>query len=289
MSSRYLMGLDAGGGGGRCLLVDVESGRIVRALRRWRHPSAPGSGGMGCDLALETIWAQLVEAARETMARAGAGPDQVLGVAATGMRFATVVLDRDGLALLALPNRDGRAVGAALELAAERGDALYARTGHWPSPVTTASRLRWLAAERPADWERAATVLTLSDWVAYRLCGERATDPSHAGDSVLYDIAQRGWAVDVLDGLGIPRGSCRASTRPGAGWARSAPTRPGSWDCGRAHRWPSAAATPTAASSGPARSPRDRWRRSSAPRRPSSSCWIAPPSTRSSACGRAAT
>ncbi len=205
MSGRYLLGLDAGGGGGRCLLVDVESARIVRAVRRWVHPTAPGTGGMGTDLALEPIWAELGVAVREAMARAGAAPEQVLGIAVTGMRFATVVLDRDGRALLALPNRDGRAVGAGLELAAEHGAALHARTGNWPSPVSVASRLRWLAAERPAEFERAASVLTLSDWVAYRLCGERATDPSHAGDSVLYDVAQRGWAADVADALGIRR------------------------------------------------------------------------------------
>jgi sugar (pentulose or hexulose) kinase len=33
MSRQYLMGLDLGGGGGRCLLVDVESGEMTIADR----------------------------------------------------------------------------------------------------------------------------------------------------------------------------------------------------------------------------------------------------------------
>ncbi len=31
------MGLDVGGSGARCLLVDVESGQVVTAVRGWEH------------------------------------------------------------------------------------------------------------------------------------------------------------------------------------------------------------------------------------------------------------
>ncbi len=205
MKQGYLMGLDAGGGGGRCLLVEVGTGRITSAFRRWTHPSAPDSGGMGFDLELDAIWANLGVAAREALARASAAADQVRGVAVTSMRFAAVVLDAEGQVLLAAPNRDGRAVMEGLQLAGERGDQLYERTGHWPGPVSSVSRLRWLADQRPALWRRAASVLALSDWVAYRLCGARATDPSQAGDTGLFDLRTRDWAWDVIDQLGIPR------------------------------------------------------------------------------------
>ncbi len=204
MKSGYLMGLDAGGGAGRCLLLEVGSGRVSLGIRPWAHPTAPGSGGMGYDLALDSIWSRLGEAAREAMERAGATPDRVVGVAVTSMRFAMIVLDREGGALFAVPNRDGRAIAEGMDLASERGDTLYARTGHWPSPVSVASRLRWLAAQRPADHERVASVLALSDWLAYRLSGDLAADPSHASDSLLYDLEKGSWAPDLLDALGIP-------------------------------------------------------------------------------------
>ncbi|NNL66032.1 MAG: hypothetical protein HKP30_07320, partial [Myxococcales bacterium] len=70
--ARYLLGMDVGGGGGRCLLVDVESGACVSAARRWTHPAAPGTGGTGQDLDLPLLWQKLGEASREVMARAGA-------------------------------------------------------------------------------------------------------------------------------------------------------------------------------------------------------------------------
>lgn len=205
MNPSYLIALDAGGSGGHCLLVDVAGGAFTRIFRPWTHPAAPETGGLGTDLDLDLIWATLAEAARGALDKAGATPDQVLGVAATSMRHTTVVLDADGNALLATPNRDARAAGEAFELASEHGSALYARTGQWPSPLATAARLRWLAKTNPDAWARATMVLTLSDWIAYRLCGESGSEPSQACTTLLFDVAQRDWSDGLADELSIPR------------------------------------------------------------------------------------
>jgi sugar (pentulose or hexulose) kinase/phosphoglycerate dehydrogenase-like enzyme/ribulose-5-phosphate 4-epimerase/fuculose-1-phosphate aldolase/putative sterol carrier protein len=215
VSAHFLMALDAGGGGGHCLLVDTDSGTFTRAFRAWTHPAAPGTGGLGANLDLDMLWAALAEAAREAMQIAGAAPEHVLGVAATSMRHTTVVLDAAGAGLLTTPNRDSRAVTEAFQLASEQGDTFYARTGHWPSPLSTAPRLRWFATFDPDAWKRAVTVITLSDWVTYRLCGEIATDPSQAGESLLFDVAQRDWAWDLIAGLQIPRQLLPTLRQPG--------------------------------------------------------------------------
>ena len=39
VSRSFLMALDAGGGGGHCLLVETESGTFTRAFRSWAHPA----------------------------------------------------------------------------------------------------------------------------------------------------------------------------------------------------------------------------------------------------------
>ncbi|WP_188112841.1 NAD(P)-dependent oxidoreductase [Mycobacterium simiae] len=205
MNTSYLMALDAGGSGGHCLLVDVVGGVFTRTFRSWSHPAAPETDGLGTDLDLDLVSASLAEAARAALNNAGATPDQVLAVAATSMRHTTVVLDADGCALLATPNRDARAAGEAWQLASEHGSTLYARTGQWPSPLATAARLRWLATTNPDAWARATTVFTLSDWIAYRLCGESGSEASQASSTLLFDIAQREWAADLVEELGIPR------------------------------------------------------------------------------------
>jgi len=216
MAPGYLMGLDAGGGGGSCLLIEIESGRVVTASRRWTHQPVPGTGGWGYDLDLEHCWTLLGEAAREAMKRAGASPDQVLGVAATSMRHTTVVLDREGHALLATPNRDARAAAEGMQLAAEHGATFHRRTGHWPSPIFAAARLRWLAANAPASLAQAAAVLSLSDWIACRLCGQVAAEPSQAGETLLLDLETHTWAWDLIEQLDLPRHLFPPLRQPGA-------------------------------------------------------------------------
>jgi len=204
MQPGYLMALDAGGGGGHCLLADVETGRLVRTFRPWTHPVAPGTGCLGTDLELPTLWDRLGEAAREAMVRAEAVPAQILGIAATSMRHATILLDAGGEPLLAAANRDGRAVGHSFQLAADVGDELYARTGHWPSPVCSAARLRWLAAVQPDVWPRGTVLLSLSDWLAYRLCGVLASEPTQAVESLFLDVVGCNWSSEIAALVKIP-------------------------------------------------------------------------------------
>ena len=124
------MGLDLGGSGVRCLLVDVESGETVTAARAAPRSAAAGTGGTGADLDAAACWVLLAEAAREALARTQARPAEVAGIAATSMRFSLVLLDREGRELVAIPNADGRALGQAQKLAADAGELLHRRTGH---------------------------------------------------------------------------------------------------------------------------------------------------------------
>ncbi len=205
MSQGYLMGLDIGGSGGRCLLIDTESGEITTASRPWVHRRAPNTGGWGFDLDVERVWQVLGETAREALTRAKAVPEQVLGVAATSMRYGMVVLGTDDDVLLAVPNRDARAASEAMELTRERGDEFYRRTGHWPSPIFVGARLLWLAQQVPESLKQARALLSLSDWVGYRLTGAVAAELSHAGETLLFDLKTAAWADDLIASLNLPR------------------------------------------------------------------------------------
>jgi autoinducer 2 (AI-2) kinase len=204
VSPRWLLGLDLGGGGIRALAVDPGGGRTATAFRSVApvpRPELP----MGVDLDAPRLWQLLGEAVGEALARAGGDASDVVGIAASAMRHGNVVLDGEGRVILATPNRDARGLACFLELAASQGPALHRRTGHWPNPVQPLARLLWLAREAPGDLERAALHLSLSDWLAWRLCGEAATEPSQAGESGVLEIEAPGWAWDVIDRLELPR------------------------------------------------------------------------------------
>jgi L-ribulose-5-phosphate 4-epimerase len=200
--AQYLMGLDLGGKKGRCLLLDVASGAAVTTSRPWQHRVI---AGFGYDLDTIEVWRLLGEAAREAMAKVGARPQDVLAVSTTGMRHGSVVVDARGEVLLATPTRDARGAMHGLQLAAERGREFHERTGHFPAPLFTASRLLWMADSAPELLGRAYAVLGLSDWLAYRLSGKVVAEPSVASASGLFEVSARRWADDLIRSLGLPR------------------------------------------------------------------------------------
>ncbi len=216
MTRHYLMGLDVGGGGARCLLVGVNDGETFVTTHAWTHLPAPDTGGWGFDFAIERNWELIGQAVREALHQAGASPDQVLGIAATSMRHAVVVLDEQGREILATPNKDARAASEGMALGESRGGEFHQRTGHWPSPIFAAARLRWMAAHAPHLLDQARTMLSLSDWVAYRLCGELAAEPSQAGETLLFDLHSRDWAWDLIDSLELPQRIFPTIRQPGA-------------------------------------------------------------------------
>jgi autoinducer 2 (AI-2) kinase len=215
MSRTLLLALDAGGSGGHAVVVDVTSGAVLRAHRPWRHLPAPGTDGLGVDLDLEAVWTALAAAAREVLSRAAAAPGEVAAIAATGMRHTTVLLDRRGAPSFATPNRDSRAFLEALAAMEPRPAALYDASGHWPSPIASAMRWRWLVSHRPEIAREAATLLSLNDWIAHRLCGERATDASQAGETLLLDVCNRAWSHDALARFEMPQAVLPSLVAPG--------------------------------------------------------------------------
>ena len=201
--NEYLMGLDVGGGGGRCLLVNSETGEITSVFRAWILPAAPEIGGFAYKLDTDKVWRALGETAQEALKKAGANPKEVVGIAATSMRHATVVIDKKGNVLLAAPNRDARAAEQGMRLVVEHGEELYKITGHAPSPVLTAARLMWLKETRPQEYKSAYAALSISDWVGYMLSSEVASDIAQAGESLLLDLQTRRWASDMIKSLGL--------------------------------------------------------------------------------------
>ncbi len=216
MKKRYLMALDAGGGSGRCLLLDPESGRAFSAKQSWTHPTAPNTNGLGFDLNTREIMAKLGRAVREVLAGAGAEPDEVIGIAATSMRNTSLVLDRDHQLLLATPNRDARALGEGALLGMERGAEVHKISGHWPSPLFLGTRLLWMKNNAPDLFERARTALSLSDWIGLQLTGVVAAEISQAGETLLFSQKERKWDIGLIESLGLPAGIFPPTIESGA-------------------------------------------------------------------------
>lgn len=198
--------LDAGTGSGRCVAFNLAGQPVASAqepfhYRIFSDPDLPLLRGFDLDPA--AFWGALARCARDVSARLPADA-RILGVIATSQREGCVFLDAVGEVLYAGPNLDARAAAEGIELQ-ERisGERLHALTGHAPPYIFPLAR--WLWFRKHHDAGRVASLLMLNDWITFLLSGERVTEHSNAGESMLYDVSRRDWSDEILDTLAVPR------------------------------------------------------------------------------------
>ncbi|MFQ5861358.1 MAG: FGGY family carbohydrate kinase, partial [Dehalococcoidia bacterium] len=203
MPGRYLLALDAGTSGVRCLVADSHGTPLALVQRPVRYRTPAGGPSLAREFRPDAYFRQLARAVALALQRAGIVAEEVAAIGVTSQREGMVFLDSQGRELYAGPNIDLRAVFEGASLDAQWGEELYRVTGHLPSLMFAPARLLWFRHQRPQVYGRIATALTVAGWVAYRLTGERACEPSLGGEAGLLDIARRAYCTALLRRLEV--------------------------------------------------------------------------------------
>jgi len=198
----YLLAIDAGTGSCRALLFSEKGEQIAASLREWTHREPPDAPG-GQDFDVAGNWLLIAACVQDALRAAGATGADVAAVAATSMREGIVLYDQAGHEIWACPNVDSRSAAEATQLIEEgAADRIYQLSGDWVS-ITSPARLRWLARHRPEILTAARGMVMLSDWIATRLCGVLATEPSCGSSSGMFSLADRTWSGEIAQICGI--------------------------------------------------------------------------------------
>jgi glycerol kinase len=202
---KYVLAIDEGTTGATCLMIG-EDGRVAGRGYREIPQYFPEPGWVEHD-ALEIL--ECVRgAARDAIAAAGAAPTAV-GV--TNQRETVVIWERaTGKPVhRAIVWQDRRTAARCQELGS-RTAWISERTGLLPDSYFSASKVEWLIREqrlleryKPED----LAVGTIDTWVVWQLTGGavHATDPTNASRTMLYDIGQHRWSVELCELFGVPR------------------------------------------------------------------------------------
>ena len=197
MAEGAILVMDAGTSAPRCVVFD-RAGRVLGSSSgAWRYAEAPDAPALAREFHLPTLWHELCALVRSSLRESLCPPSSIEAVAVTGQRQAVVFLDEAGDEIYAGPNLDLRAVFEGAQLDAEDD------TGRLPSMLFTHAKLRWFREHRPEAYARIARVLTLPDWIAWKLTGELAADPSLAAEAGLLDVVTGGWRSQPFDEASI--------------------------------------------------------------------------------------
>ncbi|MEA3143251.1 MAG: glycerol kinase [Thermoplasmata archaeon] len=141
---------------------------------------------------------------REALQHARTEPRNVAAVGITNQRETTVLWDRrTGLpAAPAIVWQDRRTAARCQELRPEWSAHVRRRTGLVLDPYFCATKLEWLL--KRAKGRKPLAFGTVDSWLAFRLTGRHATDPTNASRTLLWDIQKGAWDADLLDLFGVP-------------------------------------------------------------------------------------
>ncbi len=200
---QYLMALDFGTGAGRCFIVSLDGKTSFDQYQEWAYDYPEEAQPGGAQFNPQAFWDILASLIRKSIKKSGIDPAQIVGISSTSHREGVVFLDEDGRELYAGPNIDMRAPSNVEEIEAKYGERIHKTCGHWPFPMFVPYRLLWFKEKRPDIYEKIASVLLLNNWMLYRLCGQKGTEPSNGIETLLVDLKTRDWDVDLIRELGF--------------------------------------------------------------------------------------
>lgn len=206
----YLLALDQGTSSSRSIVFD-DSGHIVAMAQRELTQIYPQPGWVEHD-PLE-IWASQIETAREALAKAQLSAKDIRSIGITNQRETTVVWNR----------KTGRPVHHAIVWQDRRAEPLCAqlrhdgmeaaireKTGLVIDAYFSATKLRWLLDNVPgvrAQAEAGELAFgTVDSWLIWQLTGGKVhvTDVSNASRTMLFNVHDNAWDVELLHSLKIP-------------------------------------------------------------------------------------
>jgi glycerol kinase len=206
----YVLALDQGTSSSRSIVFDA-AGRVVAMAQQELPQIYPQPGWVEHD-PLE-IWRGQLATAREALARAGIGADQVRALGITNQRETTVLWHRKSGQPVhhAIVWQDRRAEPLCERLRAEGHEPLIrARTGLVVDAYFSGTKLAWLLEHVPGAREQAErgelAFGTVDSWLVWQLTGGavHATDVSNASRTMLFDVHRNAWDEALLALLGIP-------------------------------------------------------------------------------------
>jgi len=222
-----VLAIDQGTTGSTALVFSREGEILGRAYSEFtQHYPQPG----WVEHDPEEIWQVSRKVMTEALAAAGLGKGELRAIGITNQRETTVVWDRKtGQAVhRAIVWQSRQSAGICERLKSDGLEPLFReKTGLVVDPYLSGSKIRWILDRDPQLQRRAEAgeliFGTIDSWLLWKMTGGSVaagalhrTDPTNASRTLLYDIHQQCWDVELCEILDVPL-SMLPEVHPSAG------------------------------------------------------------------------
>ena len=201
--TKHYLGIDVGTTAVKALVVD-EAGAVVGEAESPLGLSAPRPGWAEQDP--HEWWEGTVNAVQAACAQVGMREVEAIGL--SGQMHSSVLLDEaDKVLRPAILWSDVRTTAQCQAIVDQVGRAgLRRMVGNPALEGFTAPKLLWVRDEEPSLFDQARTLLLPKDFARLALTGEKATEPSDAAGTLLFDVRRGRWSDEMIATLQLDPG-----------------------------------------------------------------------------------
>ena len=202
---KYLIGLDVGTSGAKCIMID-ETGKVIASSTQEYPLYTPKPNW--AEQNPEDWWQGVVRGLKVILEKANVDPADILGLSYSGQMHGLVALDADNNvirpAILWCDQRTqkqcdwitGRAGGV---------EGLLRYTNNRMLTGYTGGKILWLRDEEPENFARMKIFCCPKDYIRFRLTGRVLTDVSEASGTGFFDTKNRVWADGLIALAGLDK------------------------------------------------------------------------------------
>ena len=200
MDKKYLIGIDVGTSGTKCVLFDTEGNALFSHTEE--YPLYQPYNGWA-EQNPEDWWEASKKALSVVTKEAKDG--KIAGIGLSGQMHSLVLLDKDNNVIRpAILWCDQRTSAECEDIENIIGhDRLIEITANPALPGFTASKIVWVKKNEPENFAKISHILLAKDFIRFKLTGEYATEVSDASGMQLLDVKNRCWSNEVCEKLDI--------------------------------------------------------------------------------------
>lgn len=194
----YVLGVDLGTSGLKCLLMHVKSNAVFVAHADYVY-AIPHLGWAEQDV--EEWWRALKHAVRRVIQDANVDPREIAAISFSGQMHGLVPMGADGRAVRpAIIWCDQRSKDVVARFNTDDNRRLFtAHTGNRLFAGFALASLIWMAENEPHLYKDVRTICCPKDYLRYRLTGSLATEQTDASSTGAFDVEHGRWSDFIID------------------------------------------------------------------------------------------
>ena len=202
---KYLVGLDIGTSGAKCIIVD-QNGKVIASSIQGYPLYTPKPGW--AEQNPEDWWQAVLVGLKTIVAEANVDPNDFIGVGFSGQMHGLVAFDENDAVIRPAILWCDQRTQKQCDWLHERAGGLEGILKYTNNPMMTGytgGKILWLKEEEPENFARMKSFVCPKDYIRFRMTGVKLIDVSDASGTGFFDTRNRVWSDALIEIAGLDK------------------------------------------------------------------------------------